>query len=135
MNCEGYSNNKRLLRTLTPACFLPKALINNPPWRESMTLTNTAFVNLENSIFSLTSISSGSFDLCSPPVENLCHLWCSHLSPHCTSVGKLIMLQMKPCLLRRLMFQSSLLFSFCLKHNGEGQWILAHLLFTRFMFI
>lgn len=37
-------------------------------------------------------------DLYGPPAENFHHLWlCSHLSPRCTSVGKIIARQMKLC--------------------------------------
>lgn len=63
--------------------------------------------------FPLTSLLAWRFDLCSPPVENLCHLWRSHLSPHCTSVGKIITLQMKLCSLCWLMFKALSLLPSC----------------------
>lgn len=85
--------------------------------------------------FSLTSLLPRRFDLCSPPAENLCHLWRSHLSPQCTSVGKIIMLQMKLPSLCRLMFNALPPPLSLSEPSGEGQWIYAHPLFTRFMFI
>lgn len=43
-------------------------------------------------------VLTASSDLYSPPAEIFHHLWlCSHLSPRCTSVGKIIARQMKLC--------------------------------------